>query len=45
VDSGIAGLILGAAYLLTGRNLWTSIIAHGLIDTFAIIVVFLGLAS
>jgi len=42
VDSGVAGLILGAAYLLSGRNLWTTILAHGLIDTFALLAVYLG---
>ena len=36
VDSGVAGLILGSAYLLSGRNLWTCILAHGFIDTFGI---------
>jgi membrane protease YdiL (CAAX protease family) len=29
-------LILAAAYLLTGRNLWTAVLAHGFIDTFGI---------
>jgi membrane protease YdiL (CAAX protease family) len=42
VDSGIAGLILGAAFLLSGRNLWASILAHGLIDTVGVVVLFLG---
>jgi CAAX protease family protein len=42
VDSGVAGLILGAAYLLAGRNLWASILAHGFIDTFGVIAVFMG---
>jgi len=42
VDSGVAGLILGAAYLLSGRNLWTTILAHGLIDTFALLAAYLG---
>jgi membrane protease YdiL (CAAX protease family) len=42
VDSGIAGLILGTAFLLTGRNLWAPILAHGLIDTFAVASVYLG---
>ncbi|MBZ5587527.1 MAG: CPBP family intramembrane metalloprotease [Acidobacteriia bacterium] len=42
VDSGVAGLILGTAYLLSGRNLWTTILAHGLIDTFAIVVLYFG---
>ena len=42
VDSGCAGLILGAAYLLSGRNLWCSILAHGFIDTVGVFVVFQG---
>ena len=45
VDSGIAGLILGAAYLLSGRNLWPCILAHGFIDTYAVIVVYFGWQS
>ncbi|MGH9805522.1 MAG: lysostaphin resistance A-like protein [Candidatus Acidiferrales bacterium] len=43
IDSGVAGLILGAAYMLSGRNLWASILAHGFIDTFGVLVLFLGL--
>jgi uncharacterized protein len=42
VDSGIAGLILGSAYMLSGRNLWASILAHGFIDTFGVIVLYFG---
>jgi membrane protease YdiL (CAAX protease family) len=45
IDSGMAGLILGAAYLITGRNLWTSILAHGFIDTIGLAFVYFGLAS
>lgn len=45
VDSGVAGLVLGAAYMVSGRNLWAAILAHGLIDTFGVLVLFLGLAS
>jgi membrane protease YdiL (CAAX protease family) len=45
VDSGVAGLILGAAYLLAGRNLWACILAHGFIDTVAVVAVFLGWAD
>jgi uncharacterized protein len=45
IDSGVAGLILGAAYMLAGRNLWACILAHGFIDTFGIVVLYLGLAS
>lgn len=42
LDSGMAGLILGAAYMWSGRNLWTSILAHGFIDTFGVTAAFLG---
>ena len=42
LDSGIAGLILGGAYLISGRNLWTTVLAHGLIDTFSLPLLYLG---
>ena len=42
IDSGIAGLILGAAYMFAGRNLWASIFTHGFIDTFGVIDAFFG---
>jgi membrane protease YdiL (CAAX protease family) len=42
VDSGMAGLVLGAAYVLSGRNLWVCILAHGFIDTVAVVGVFFG---
>jgi membrane protease YdiL (CAAX protease family) len=42
IDSCVAGLILGTAYMLAGRNLWASIFAHGFIDTFGIIDAFFG---
>jgi len=45
VDSGMAGLILGAAFLLSGRNLWVCILAHGFIDTFAILALYFGWSS
>ena len=45
VDSGVAGLILGAAYMLSGRNLWASILAHGFIDTFGVMALFFGWES
>lgn len=45
LDSSVAGLILGAVFLLSRRNLWTTILAHGFIDTTAVVIVFLGLAS
>lgn len=45
VDSGMAGLVLGAAYVLSGRNLWVCILAHGFIDTFGVVAVFFGWSS
>jgi uncharacterized protein len=42
VDSGMAGLVLGAAYVLSGRNLWVCILAHGFIDTFGLVCVYFG---
>jgi membrane protease YdiL (CAAX protease family) len=42
IDSGMAGLVLGAAYLWSGRNLWACILAHGFIDTFGVVAVFFG---
>jgi membrane protease YdiL (CAAX protease family) len=45
LDSGVAGVILGAAYMLSGRNLWASILAHGFIDTFGIVTLFFGWQS
>jgi CAAX protease family protein len=42
IDSGVAGLISGTAYMFAGRNLWASISAHGFIDTFGIIDAFFG---
>ena len=45
LDSGVAGFVLGAAYMLAGRNLWASILAHGFIDTFAVFALFFGWES
>ena len=45
VDSGMAGLILGLAYVLSGHNLWVCILAHGFIDTFGVIATFFGVAD
>jgi membrane protease YdiL (CAAX protease family) len=42
IDSGMAGLVLGIAFLLSGRNLWVCIVAHGLIDTVGVVALFMG---
>jgi CAAX protease family protein len=43
LDSGIAGLLLGGVFLLSGRCLWTCILAHGLSDTVAVALTYFGL--
>ena len=45
LDSGTAGLVLGSAYLLSRRNLWVPVLAHGLIDTAVVVATFLGWAN
>lgn len=42
MDSTYSGLILGCVYLLSGRNLWTPILLHGLSDTIAVVAIFMG---
>jgi len=45
LDSTYSALVLGFAYLLSGRNLWAAILAHGISDTFAVLVLFMGWAN
>jgi uncharacterized protein len=45
VGTAVDGLVLGTAYLLSGRNLWVTILAHGFSDTYAIAITALGLAT
>lgn len=45
VDSTYSGLVLGGVYLLSGCSLWAAILTHGISDTFAVIVVWLGWAN
>jgi membrane protease YdiL (CAAX protease family) len=45
IDSGMAGLILGTAYILSGRNLWICILAHGFIDTVGVVALYFGWAN
>jgi membrane protease YdiL (CAAX protease family) len=42
IDSGFAGLLFGTAFLVTGRNLWTAILAHGFVDTVGVVFVYFG---
>src|SRR5262249_13033453 len=45
LDSTYSGFVLGGVFLLSGRNLWTSILAHGIADTVAVFAVFTGWAK
>jgi uncharacterized protein len=45
MDSTYSGLGLGGVYLLSGRNLWASILAHGLSDTVVGLAIFMGWAN
>lgn len=44
VESTFSGLVLGSAYLLAGRNLWASLLAHGFVDTVGVGALFAGLS-
>jgi hypothetical protein len=45
ISAMVSGLVFGAAYLLTKRNLWTSILAHGISDSVALFAAYFGFAS
>ncbi|HKB15040.1 MAG TPA: CPBP family intramembrane glutamic endopeptidase, partial [Planctomycetota bacterium] len=42
IDTTLTGLLLGGLYLATGRNLWAPILAHGISDTIALVLIFAG---
>ena len=42
VQTTVMGLVLGAIFLKTGRNLWVTIIAHGIMNTIAFILIYSG---
>jgi len=42
VAAALGGLVYGSLYLWTGRNLWAPIIAHGVFDTTAFVLIFWG---
>ena len=44
VETTIMGLVLGFIYLRTGHNLWVTIIAHGLMNTVAFVLVYSGVS-
>jgi hypothetical protein len=43
IEMFLAALIIGTAYLRSGRNLWVVIIAHGLVDTLKFSLIYAGL--
>ena len=43
IDTGFTALLFGGLYVWSGRNLWLPILAHGLSDTIAIVVIYAGL--
>jgi membrane protease YdiL (CAAX protease family) len=43
IDTFVIGLVLGAIYLRSGRNLWITIIAHGLANTLKFSLIYAGL--
>jgi membrane protease YdiL (CAAX protease family) len=44
IVAGVLGLVLGAVFVVGGRNLWPCILIHGVIDSTSMTAVFLGLA-
>jgi uncharacterized protein len=42
LDNILAGGLFMALYLFSGRNLWLSIIAHGVVDTTSLVLLYLG---
>jgi len=45
VAIAVSGFVYGAAYLLSGKNLWVAVCAHGFSDTVALAVTCLGVAG
>ena len=42
IQEGLSGLLLGILFLLTGRNLAVPIIAHGVSNTVAFVLIYFG---
>jgi len=43
IETAFDGLLIGSAYLLSGRNLWVAVLAHGLFDTLAFGLTYMGI--
>lgn len=44
IENTVLGLVLGFFYLRSGRNLWVTIIAHGIGNTLAFFLIYIGAA-
>jgi hypothetical protein len=42
IATSLTGFILGCVYLLTGRNLWAPMVAHGVLDTSGFVMIYFG---
>lgn len=42
--TGLTGFVFGVIYLRSRRNLWVTIIAHGLVNTLSFVLIFYGVA-
>lgn len=42
VTTGITGVLFSLVFLLSGRNLWVVVLAHGTIDTIGILAIYFG---
>ena len=43
ISTGVSGLLFAAVYFATGRNLWASIVAHGVMDVAGFFMIYLGI--
>ena len=42
IQTTVLGLVLGSIFLKTGRNLWVTVIAHGILNTLVFILIYSG---
>ena len=45
IETGVIGFAYGLIYLLSGRNIWMPILAHGFSDTIGFLLIYLGVVS
>jgi uncharacterized protein len=42
IATGLTGLVFASIYMMTGRNLWAAVVAHGTLDTTGLILIYFG---